>query len=127
MLYIYRKKCIEQISLSKPTLLVGITKIKTKPQSKSDNKFTAKCRLLQSEYHSNILKEPFGVGPTKNSKKKYDNMLFNDETPDPKFISKVALEFTKEKDEHKRRKNTRSSSELNVLDPLLQVNFYSMK
>jgi len=50
------------------------------PQSKSDNAFTAKCRLLQSEYHAKHLKEPCRCGPTKNSKKNYGNMLVNDET-----------------------------------------------
>jgi len=97
--------------------------MQTGPQSKSDNKFTAKCRFLQSEYRANILKEPFGVGSTKNSKKKYGNMLVDDETPGPKFISKAALEFTKEKVEHKRRINTRSSYEINGADSLLQMIF----
>jgi len=97
--------------------------MQTGPQSKSDNKFTAKRILLQSEYRANILKEPFGVGSTKNSKRKYGNMLFNNETLGPKFISKAALEFTKEKVEHKRQINTKYSSELNGPTPLLQVIF----
>jgi len=72
------------------------------PQSKSDNKFTAKCRLLQSEYRANILKEPYGVGPTKNSKKKYGNMLVNGETTGSNFITKTAFEYAKEKVELKK-------------------------
>jgi len=67
------------------------------PQSKSDKGFTAKCRLLQSEYRANHLKEPCGVGPTKNSKKTYGNMLANGEASGSNFISKAAFAFAQEK------------------------------
>ncbi|MFC1670587.1 hypothetical protein ACFL20_09350 [Spirochaetota bacterium] len=71
--------------------------MKTGPQSKSDNKFTAKCRLLQSKYRAEVLKEPHGAGPTKNSKKVYGNMLVNGEETGSNFITRTAFDFAKEK------------------------------
>ena len=67
------------------------------PQSKSDNAFTAKCRLLQSEYRAKHLKVPCGHGPTKNSKKTYGNMLVEGEASGSNFISKAAFDFAQEK------------------------------
>jgi hypothetical protein len=64
---------------------------------KSDNKFTAKCRVLQSRYRDLKLKEPHGFGPTKGSDKKYGNMLVNGEQTGSNFISKAAFDFAREK------------------------------
>ena len=66
-------------------------------QSKSDNQFTKKYRLIQSKYRAEILKVPCGVGPTKNSDKTYGNMLSNGEQSGLNFISKNAFEFAKQK------------------------------
>lgn len=43
-------------------------------QCGSDNAFTKKARLLQSMYRVEIGEEK-GVGPTKNSMRKYGNMI----------------------------------------------------
>jgi len=45
-------------------------------ESNSDNQFTAKRRKLQSDYSENVLKEPCGKGPYKNSKDDYSNYTF---------------------------------------------------
>lgn len=63
------------------------------PQSPLANKFTAKCILHQSRYRSDILNEPCGNGPTKNSKKTYGNMLVNGGASGSNFISTAAYEF----------------------------------
>jgi hypothetical protein len=65
--------------------------------SKSDNKFTAKCRALQSKYRKEVLKEPCGKGPYKNSESEFGNMLINGETTGSNFLSKAAFEFAKQK------------------------------
>ncbi len=66
-------------------------------QSDSDNKFTKKCRQLQSKYRDEVLKEPFGYGPSKNSNNKYGNMLIGGEFSGSNFISNSAFEFAKQK------------------------------
>lgn len=66
-------------------------------QSDSDNLFTAKYRKLQSEYRDNILKEPYGYGPNKNSNNKYGNILINGENTGSNFISDAAFKFAKQK------------------------------
>lgn len=63
------------------------------PQSKSDNKFVAKCRSHQSKYRCEILKEDFGYGPTENAKNKYGNMLINGEKSGRNFISNTAFQY----------------------------------
>jgi len=45
------------------------------PQYKRDAPFTAQMRFHQSWYRANVLKIPYGIGPQKNSKNKYGNML----------------------------------------------------
>jgi len=45
------------------------------PQPSGDDEFTARMRLHQSWYRTNVLKVPYGTGPTPNSKKQYGNML----------------------------------------------------
>ena len=67
------------------------------PQAKSDNKFTSKCRLLQSKYRENILKQDYGVGPYYNSQTSYGNMLIKGEETGLNFISEVAFQFAKQK------------------------------
>jgi hypothetical protein len=71
------------------------------PQSKSDNKFTQKCRMLQSEYRNEVLKKPFGFGPSKKSKAKYGNMLVDGDKSGSNFISDTAFEFAKQKSHDK--------------------------
>ena len=66
-------------------------------QVTSDNLFTAKYRKLQSEYRAEILKEPSGNGPHKNSPDTYGNMLIDGETTGSNFISKAAFHFAKQK------------------------------
>jgi hypothetical protein len=67
------------------------------PKSDSDNKFTAKCRLLQTTYRIDILKEPCGNGPSENSDSKHGNMLINGKISGSNFISDSAFEFAKQK------------------------------
>lgn len=67
------------------------------PQAKSDNQFTSKCRLLQSKYRDNILKQDYGVGPYYNSQNSYGNMLINGEETGLNFITKAAFQFAKQK------------------------------
>lgn len=62
-----------------------------------ENKFTAKCRLLQNEYRANVLKEPCGTGPYKTSKDLLGSMLQNGEGTGSNFISPAAFEFAKQK------------------------------
>ncbi len=66
-------------------------------QSSSDNAFTKKYRLHQSNYRANVLKVPAGIGPTKNSKKTYGNMLSNGDVTGLNFISENAFRFAKQK------------------------------
>lgn len=67
------------------------------PQAKSDNAVTAKYRLIQSEYRTNILNEDYGIGPNKTSKNKYGNMLVDGESTRSNFISDNAYFFAKQK------------------------------
>jgi len=66
-------------------------------QSKTDNIFTNKCRLHQSNYRQNVIGEPFGFGPNRTSKIKYGNMLIDGEITGSNFISNAAFEFAKQK------------------------------
>ena len=63
------------------------------PQSPSDNKFVAKCRLHQSKYRCEVLKEDYGHGPTKNSSKRYGNFLVDGEQTGSNFVSKAAYRY----------------------------------
>lgn len=67
------------------------------PQSESGNKFTKKCRLLQSKYRCNSLKVNYGVGPNFNSKDLQGNMLSNGENTGLNFLSETAFNFAKQK------------------------------
>lgn len=67
------------------------------PQSASDDQFTAKRRLKQSEYRCNVLHEEFGFGPQPGSTSKYGNMLLNGETSGANFISKCAFDYAKQR------------------------------
>jgi DNA polymerase IIIc chi subunit len=69
----------------------------TGPQAKHEKPYIAACRLHQSIYRAEILKEEFGYGPTKNAKNKYGNMLINGEVTGSNFISKEAFRFAKER------------------------------
>lgn len=89
------------------------------PQSPSDNKFTAKCRLFQSRYRTDILKEPYGNGPTKNSKKTFGNMLVNGGASGSNFISITAYEFAKEKVEQKKSNKYLTIDEFRLFNNML--------
>jgi len=65
--------------------------------SDSDNAFTKKCRLLQSVYRAEILREPFGHGPNRNSKDKYGNILVNGENSGFNFLDEYIFRYTKSK------------------------------
>ncbi|MGB0431072.1 MAG: hypothetical protein ACPGLV_11405, partial [Bacteroidia bacterium] len=67
------------------------------PQASSDNKFTKKYRLLQSTYRANVLKEPYGIGPNRNSTTKYGNMLIGGTKTGSNFISPTAFKYAKQK------------------------------
>lgn len=63
-------------------------------QCESDNAFTKKARLLQSMYRVEI-GEAQGVGPTKNSKRKYGNMISGGEVSGKNFLTKETFEYAK--------------------------------
>jgi hypothetical protein len=63
------------------------------PQNKSDSNFVAKCRLHQSKYRCEVLKEDYGYGPVKNSKNKFGNMLVDGEMTGSNFISNAAYKY----------------------------------
>jgi hypothetical protein len=68
------------------------------PQHKGDVPFTARMRFHQSWYRANILSLPFGVGPTKNSKNKYGNMLTeNDGNLGMNFLDQDIFQIAKER------------------------------
>jgi len=72
------------------------------PQSKRDSKFTAQMRFHQSWYRANILKVPFGTGPTKGSKSEYGNMLRKEEAEQGlNFLSKEIFGVVKKRLEDK--------------------------
>ena len=62
---------------------------------KSDNKFTAKCRKLQSDYREEVLKERCGKGPYKNSKDFYGNKLVPFKAVNRKLIIPTEEEIIK--------------------------------
>jgi PD-(D/E)XK nuclease superfamily len=64
---------------------------------KNENPFTAKYRKLQSDYRDNVLKEPYGHGPNKNSETKYGNMLIDGKKTGSNFISNSAFSYAKQK------------------------------
>ena len=72
------------------------------PQSESEGKFQAVCRLGQSRYRAEVLGEDYGYGPHRVSEGKYGNMLVNGEESGKNFISDAAFEFAKEKVEEKK-------------------------
>lgn len=61
------------------------------------NELVNKYRLKQSDYRENVLKEPCGVGPHRNSKDTHGNMLVNGEITGSNFISNVAFKYAKQK------------------------------
>jgi len=67
------------------------------PQSESDGVFQAVCRLGQSRYRAEVLKEDYGYGPHEGSEGKYGNMLDNGEESGSNFISKSAFKFAQKK------------------------------
>lgn len=89
------------------------------PQAKSDSVFTAKYRLLQSEYRAKVLKEAYGAGPNKNSKTKYGNMLVNGEESGSNFISDAAFEYAKSKVEKKKTVTALTIDEFRLFNNML--------
>ena len=89
------------------------------PQSESDNKTTASCRLKQSQYRANILKEDFGFGPTKNSKKKYGNMLAAGETTGSNFITTTAFGYAQHKVLQKKSNKALTIDEFRLFNNML--------
>lgn len=63
-------------------------------QCGSDNAFTRKARLLQSMFRVEIGEEE-GVGPTKNSQRKYGNMISGGEVSGKNFLMKETFEYAK--------------------------------
>ena len=70
--------------------------------SKSDDPFTAKYRLHQAKYRSEVLKEAQGYGPTRKSKTVYGNYLLNGEVTGSNFISPIAFSYAKERVQDKK-------------------------
>lgn len=93
--------------------------METGPQSKSDNAMTAKCRLLQSKYRAEVLKEDYGFGPHKNSLSRYGNMLVNGEETGSNFISPAAFEFAKEKVLQKQHNKSLTIDEFRLFNNML--------
>lgn len=89
------------------------------PQSKSDSAMTAKYRLLQSRYRTEVLKEDYGFGPTKNSKKRYGNMLISGEETGSNFISDTAFAFAKEKVRQKQDNKALTIDEFRLFNNML--------
>ncbi len=68
------------------------------PQYSGDKTFTKRMRLRQSEYRANVLKLPYGTGPTKNSTNYYGNMLSeSDANEGANFLSPKIFEVVKER------------------------------
>ena len=74
-------------------------------QCGSDNAFTRKARLLQSMYRVEIGEEE-GFGPTRNSKRKYGNMISGGEVSGKNFLMKETFEYAKERVEKKKKEKT---------------------
>lgn len=89
------------------------------PQSKSDNAMTAKYRLLQSKYRTEVLKEECGFGPHKNIQKRYGNMLVNGEETGSNFISDTAFQFAKEKVLQKQHNKSLTIDEFRLFSNML--------
>ncbi len=74
------------------------TDIDIGPQYPGDKPFAKRMRLKQSNYRANVLKLPFGLGPTKNSTSKYGNMLNEtDANSGANFLSPKIFEVVKER------------------------------
>ena len=66
-------------------------------QVKSDNSYTAKCRLLQSVYRALILKRECGNGPNKSSEKQYGNFIKDGQINGANFINEYSFRYAKSK------------------------------
>lgn len=85
-------------------------------QCESDNAFTRKARLLQSMYRVEI-GEAEGIGPTKNSKRKYGNMICGGEVSGKNFLMKETFEYAKERVAN--RKESETIDEFRLFNNLL--------
>lgn len=85
-------------------------------QCGSDNAFTRKARLLQSMFRVEIGEEE-GVGPTKNSKRKYGNMISGGEISGKNFLMKETFEYAKQR--VKDRKESETIDEFRLFNNLL--------
>ena len=89
------------------------------PQSSSDNKFRAKCRFLQSKYRAEVLHEPFGNGPNKNSKAKYGNFLVEGENTGSNFITESSFKYAKQKSLDKQINKSLTIDEFRLFNNML--------
>lgn len=89
------------------------------PQLSSDNKFTAKCRLLQSKQRAVVLNEPFGNGPNKNSNTKYGNFLVDGENTGSNFITETAFNYAKQKSLDKQINKSLTIDEFRLFNNML--------
>ena len=85
-------------------------------QCKSDNSFTKKARLLQSIYRVEI-GEKEGVGPTKNSKRLYGNMITGGEVSGKNFLMQETFEYARKRVEN--RKESETIDEFRLFNNLL--------
>lgn len=64
-------------------------------QSQSDNNFAQKCRLLQSWYRYEVLKEECGYGPSNGSTLTYGNMLKDGVLTGSNFLTQEIFDYVK--------------------------------
>ncbi|RYZ24399.1 MAG: hypothetical protein EOO10_20445, partial [Chitinophagaceae bacterium] len=77
------------------------------PQYAGDNSFTKNARELQSIYRASFLNEhKCGLGPTKNAKNRYGNMLVNGEESGKNFILPSTFEYAKFRLLNKKKEET---------------------
>ena len=68
------------------------------PQYEEDDGFKARMRLHQSWYRSEVLKEPFGVGPQQTSARRFGSMLDEGPAEDGKnFLTPTIFEMARER------------------------------
>src|SRR3989339_1118999 len=89
------------------------------PQSKGDDPFTKKCRLLQSKYRSQTLKELCGKGPKETSDTLYGNMLKNGQKTGSNFIPGAAFRYAKQRVEAKKSNKYLTIEEFRLFNNML--------
>src|SRR3989339_1207309 len=89
------------------------------PQSKGDDPFTKKCRLLQSKYRSQTLRELCGKGPKETSDTLYGNMLKNGQKTGSNFIPGAAFRYAKQRVEAKKSNKYLTIEEFRLFNNML--------